>query len=101
MNQKYFRLVCVVALLLALNFAMLPTAEARSLTGSRTAVTGPQDLWSSAIAWLAQLLPGGAGRSMNHVSNATTTGGRTGGGYQTQTGPCIDPLGHSSCQPGQ
>ncbi len=99
MNRKFFRLVCVAALLLALNFVMLPTAEARSLTGSRTAVAGPQSLWSGAIAWLAQLLPGTASRTLSHTSSATETGGRTGGGYQTQTGPCIDPLGRNVCQP--
>jgi hypothetical protein len=101
MNRKHSRLVCVAALLLTLNFAMLPTAEARSLTGSRTAVTSPQKLWSGAIAWLAQLLTGTAGRTLSHASSATGTGGRTGGGYQTQTGPCIDPMGRPLCQPGQ
>jgi hypothetical protein len=93
MNRKYLRLAFVVALLLALNFAILPTAEARSLSGSRTAATGTQDLWSAALAWVRNLLPGDSGRSVRHVSSATTTGGRIGGGYQT--------LGHNVCVPGQ
>jgi hypothetical protein len=102
MNRKYFRLVCVVALLLALNFVLLPTAEARSLAGSRTTVTGTHDLWSTAIAFLTQLLPGfAAGRPLGHVSSAATGGTGTGGGYRTNTGPCIDPLGHGICLPGQ
>jgi hypothetical protein len=100
MNRKYFRLVCTVALLLALSFAVLPTAEARTLAGSRTAITGTHDLWSTALAWMTSLLPGAtAGRPLGHLSSASTTGGTgTGGGYTTNTGPCIDPLGVNRCQ---
>jgi hypothetical protein len=101
MNRKYSRLVCSVALLLVLSFVMLPSAEARNLTGSRTAATGPQDLWSSAIAWLAHLLPGNAGQPVRHLLSASLTGGTGGGGYTTNTGPCIDPLGVNRCQPVQ
>jgi hypothetical protein len=100
MNRKYFRLVCVAAILFALNFAMLSTAEARSLSGSHKAVSGTHDVWSAATAWLAGLLPGGAvKRPVSHTSAASSTGGTYGGGgYQTQTGPCIDPLGGTRCQ---
>jgi hypothetical protein len=98
MNRKYFRLVCTVALLLALNFVVLPTAEARPLAGSRATITGAHDLWSTAIAWLTRLLPSASGRPVRHLSSASIGGG---GGYQTNTGPCIDPLGHSICLPTQ
>lgn len=99
MNRTYSRLVCVAALLLAINFATLPTAEARSLAGSHTAVTGTHDLWSAATAWLASLLPGSTtGRPLNHLSSATTSTGTPSGGYRTNTGPCIDPLGGNRCQ---
>ena len=59
MTTKFFRLVSVVVLLLAITLTVLPTAEARGLSGSRTAVNSTNDLWSAAIAWLANLLPGG------------------------------------------
>jgi hypothetical protein len=94
MNRKFLRLVSVAAVALAINFAMLPTAEARDLSGSRTALTHTSDLWSAAIAWLADLLPGAhATRTTtpSHLVSYTITPGD--GGYRTNTGPCIDPLG--------
>jgi hypothetical protein len=98
MNRKFFRLVSVAAVVLAINVAMLPTAEARGLSGSRTAVTNTNDMWSSAIAWLTSLLPGGNGgraAGLDHRSSALTiTPPPTGGpAMRPNTGSCIDPNG--------
>ena len=99
MNRNFFRFVSVAAVVLAINVAMLPTAEARGLSGSRTAVTNTNDMWSSAIAWLTSLLPGGNtghGAGLEHRSSASTTiiGTGTGGTrMQPNTGACIDPNG--------
>jgi hypothetical protein len=98
MNRNFFRFVSVAAVVLAINVAMLPTVEARGLSGSRTAVTNTNDMWSSAIAWLANLLPGGNtghAAGLEHRSSASTLTG-TGTGSTTirpNTGSCIDPLG--------
>ncbi len=99
MNRTFFRFVSVAALLLAITFVTLPTAEARGLSGSQRAVTSTNDLWSTAIAWLTNLLPGGhAGQrgGLGHLSSASTTTigtGTGGGGYTVNTGSCIDPMG--------
>ena len=98
MNRKFFRLVSVAAVVLAINVAMLPTAEARGLSGSRTAVTNTNDMWSSAIAWLTSLLPGGNtghAAGLEHRTSASTTIGTGTGGttMKPNTGSCIDPNG--------
>ena len=96
MNRKFFRLVSVAAILLAINFTMLPTAEARGLSGSHTAVTSTTDLWSIAISWLVNLLPGGHtghGAGLTHRASAVEVTGTGTGGMRTNTGPCIDPNG--------
>jgi len=99
MNRKFFRLVSVAAILLAINFTMLPTAEARGLSGSHTAVTSTTDLWSIAISWLVNLLPGGHtgnGSGLTHRSSASGTSGTgtsTTPVYRVNTGSCIDPNG--------
>ncbi len=100
MNRNFFRFVSVAAMLLAITFVTLPTAEARGFSGSQRAVTNTNDLWSTAISWLTNLLPGGhagQGAGLTHLSGATTTTG-TGTGtttYQSRpnTGSCIDPMG--------
>jgi hypothetical protein len=100
MNRKFFRFVSVAAVVLAINVAMLPTAEARGLSGSHTAVTSTTDLWSAAIAWLTNLLPGGNtghAAGLNHRSSASSITGTGTGTVDTRmrpnTGSCIDPNG--------
>ena len=99
MNRNFFRFVSVAAMLLAITFVTLPTAEARGFSGSQRTVTNTNDLWSTAIAWLTNLLPGGnagQGTGLTHRSSAsTTTGGTTSTGpvYRVNTGSCIDPNG--------
>jgi hypothetical protein len=97
MNRTFFRFASVAVMLLAISFVMLPTAEARGLSGSQRTVTNTNDLWSTALAWLANLLPGGhagQGAGLSHQSSAsTTTSTGTGGGYTVNTGSCIDPMG--------
>jgi hypothetical protein len=96
MNRKFFRLVSVAAILLAINFIMLPTAEARGLSGSHTAVTSTTDLWSAAITWLTNLLPGGNtghAAGLNHRSSASSITGTVDTRMRPNTGSCIDPLG--------
>ena len=102
MNRTFFRVASVAVLLLAISFAMIPAAEARGLSNSQRAVTSTNDLWSAALAWLSSLLPGGqAGQraGLTHQSSASTTltGTGTGGGYTTNTGSCIDPMGGAKC----
>src|SRR5262245_53258785 len=100
MNRNFFRFVSVAAMLLAISLMILPTAEARGFSGSQKAVTHTNDLWSTAIAWLTNLLPGGNsghGAGLTHQSSATTTTGggttSTGPTYRVNTGSCIDPMG--------
>jgi hypothetical protein len=97
MNRTFFRFVSVAAMLLAITFVTLPTAEARGLSGSQRAVTHTNDLWSTALSWLANLLPGGnagQGAGLTHQSSAATTDTTTTtGGYRVNTGSCIDPNG--------
>lgn len=99
MNRTFFRFVSVAALLLAITFVTLPTAEARGLSGSPRTVSSTNDLWSTALAWLTNLLPGdhaGQRGGLSHLSGASTstTGtGTGGGGYTVNTGSCIDPMG--------
>jgi len=94
MNRKYFRLVSVAAVVLAINVATFPAAEARTLSGSRTTANHTTDLWSASIAWLTGLLPG-SHAGLRPAASATTTigGGTTTGGSRPNTGSCIDPLG--------
>jgi hypothetical protein len=92
--RKYFRLVTVIAVLLAANFVLLPAAEARGLSGSRPAVHSTS-YFEAALAWMTDLL--GLGHpsrpaAPTHLSSASFLGGGT-GGYVTNTGPCIDPNG--------
>src|SRR5262249_14237552 len=82
MRRNFFRLVAVVTMLLAVNFVLLPTAEARSLSGSRPAVHNTTDWFDAALAWMADLL--GLGHATRpaapaHLSGASSTGGTTGG----------------------
>jgi hypothetical protein len=98
MNRTFFRFVSVAAMLLAITFVTLPTAEARGLSGSQRAVTHTNDLWSTALSWLANLLPGGnagQGAGLSHRSSASTLGGTGTGDLQLRpnTGSCIDPMG--------
>ena len=99
MNRTFFRFVSVAAMLLAITIVTLPTAEARGLSGSQRTVTNTNDLWSTAIAWLTNLLPGGnagQGAGLTHQSSAsstTGTGTTTGPTYRVNTGSCIDPMG--------
>jgi hypothetical protein len=96
MNRTFFRFVSVAAMLLAITFVTLPTAEARGLSGSQRAVTHTNDLWSTALSWLANLLPGGnagQGAGLTHQSSAATTDTTTTSGYRLNTGSCIDPMG--------
>ena len=99
MNRNFFRFVSVAALLLAIIFVTLPSAEARGLSGAQRAVTNTHDLWSTALAWIANLLPGGhtgQGAGLTHQSSAATLGTGTGTDTYTvkpNTGSCIDPMG--------
>ena len=98
MNRNFFRFVSVAAMLLAISLMILPTAEARGFSGSQKAVTHTNDLWSTAIAWLTNLLPGGNaghGAGLTHRSSASTLDGTgsTGPTYHVNTGSCIDPNG--------
>jgi len=102
-SHKYFRLVAVIAVLLAANFVLLPAAEARGLSGSRPAVEST-NYFEAALAWMTDLL--GLGHASRpaapaHLSAASLTGGTGGGGvkYVPNTGPCIDPNGNYGCSP--
>jgi len=102
-SRKYFRLVAVVAVLLAANFVLLPAAEARGLSGSRPAVQST-NTFEAALAWMADLLglgPASRPTASAHLSAASLTGGVLDGGikYVPNTGPCIDPLGLNHCGP--
>jgi hypothetical protein len=100
-SRQYRRLIYVVAMLLLVSFAILPTAEARDLSGSRATVSSTSDWWGAAVAWVTELL------NIGHTSNskglthrsAASLGGTTtySGGYQPNTGSCIDPNGTSYC----
>ncbi|HZF08224.1 MAG TPA: hypothetical protein VFE33_05475 [Thermoanaerobaculia bacterium] len=98
MSHKNFRLACVVATILVVTFALLPTAEARDLSGSRPTVHGTTDWFGAAMAWMADLLnPGhGSATGLRHQSSAVTTipGGTT--QMKPNTGACIDPMGGST-----
>jgi hypothetical protein len=93
MNRKYFRLIAVATVALAINVATFPAAEARPLSGSHTTANGTSDLWSATVAWLAGLLPNGH-TGLRHMASATAIGGEMAGGRtQPNTGSCIDPMG--------
>lgn len=97
MNRKYFRLISVVAVVLAINVTTFPVAEARALSGSHTAVSRTTDLWSATVTWLTGLLPNG-NTGLRPAANATTLGGGTSTGTaRPNTGSCIDPLGSTHC----
>ncbi len=97
MNRKYFRLISVAAVVLAINVATFPVAEARTLSGSHTAPTRTSDLWSATITWLTGLLPTGH-TGLRPAANATTSGGGTNTGTaRPNTGSCIDPMGVNHC----
>jgi hypothetical protein len=104
MDRKYFRFACAVAILFVAWSMMLPTAEARTLSGSRTTVTSSTDWFSAAVAWLADLLSfGQTGHQSNSTglthaaaaANGPTTKSGTGG--TGDTGVCIDPMGTGIC----
>src|SRR5436305_12779461 len=95
MSHKNFRLAFVIATILVVTFALLPTAEARDLSGSRPTVHSTTDRFGAAMAWMADLLNLGhsGGAALQHESRAvTTTPGAT---TQTKrnTGSCIHPMG--------
>jgi hypothetical protein len=95
MNRKYFRLVSVAAVVVAMNVATFPAAEARPLSGSHTTANHTSDLWSATVTWLTGLLPGHAG--LRPAARATTSiGGTNTGTAQPNTGSCIDPMGGST-----
>jgi hypothetical protein len=96
MNRKYFRLVSVAAVVLAITVATFPV-EARSLSGSHATAHRTSGLWDAAVTWLGGLLPNGHS-ALRPAANATTEGGNTGGNTtgghaRPNTGSCIDPLG--------
>jgi hypothetical protein len=100
MNRKYFRLVSVTAVVLALNITTFPVAEARTLSGSHAAAHRTSDLWSATVTWFTGLLPSGQTALRPAASATTTIGGGTGTGHsQPNTGSCIDPMG-GHCTPG-
>jgi hypothetical protein len=96
MNRKYFRLISVVAVVLAINIATFPVAEARTLSGSHTAINRTTDLWSATVTWLTGLLPTGH-TGLRPAANATTIGGTNTGTARPNTGSCIDPMGVNHC----
>jgi len=103
MRHNAFRLVAVVAFVLMVNFALLPAAEARGLSGARPAVHNTTDGFAAALAWMANLL--GLGHVSRpaapaHLSAYSVSGTGSGtGGMRTNTGPCIDPNGTTVCNP--
>jgi hypothetical protein len=93
MNRKYFRLISVAAVVLAINVATFPAAEARALSGSHATINRTSDLWGATVAWLTGLLPSGH-TSLRPAARATTTiGGTSTGTSRPNTGSCIDPMG--------
>jgi len=90
MNRKYLRLVGVVTVMLVTGLTVLPAAEARELSGSRFAVTSTTEVMSAALGWMADLL-GLGHKGLSHQASMSIGG--PGGGYHTNTGPCIDPNG--------
>jgi hypothetical protein len=101
MNRKNFRLIAVAAVVLAINVATFPSAEARTLAGSHATANHTTDFWSASISWLTGLLPG-SHAGLHPAANATTTTGGgtpTGGHSHPNTGSCIDPMGVSHCSP--
>jgi hypothetical protein len=98
MNRKYFRLVSVAAVVLAINVATFPVAEARTLSGSHKTANSTSDLWSATVTWLAGLLPNGH-TGLRPAASATAIGGEgtSGGRSQPNTGSCIDPMGVTHC----
>jgi len=98
MSHKNFRLVSVVAVVFVLTFALLPTAEARGLSGSRATVHSTTDWFGAAMAWMADLLNLGhsGATGLQHQSSAVSTipGGTT--QIKPNTGACIDPMGGST-----
>jgi hypothetical protein len=97
MNRMSYRLVCVIIIVLAVNFALLPAAEARGLSGSRATVQSTTDWFGAAMAWMSDLLSFRHTAGLNHQSNASTVIiPPSGGPHATpNTGSCIDPLGGS------
>ena len=100
MNRKYFRLVSVAVVVLALTVATFP-AEARTLSGSHATANRTSGLWDAAVIWLGGLLPNGHS-ALRPAASATTevgsTGGNpTGGHARPNTGSCIDPMGVNHC----
>jgi hypothetical protein len=95
MNRMSYRLVCVIIIVLAVNFALLPAAEARGLSGSRTTVQSTTDWFGAAMAWMSSLLNTGHTAGLHHTSNASTVIIVPPGGPRAtpNTGSCIDPLG--------
>jgi hypothetical protein len=100
MNRKNFRLIAVAAVVLAINVATFPSAEARTLAGSHTTANHTTDFWSASISWLTGLLPG-SHAGLHHAANATTAiGGTSTGTSHPNTGSCIDPMGGiTHCSP--
>jgi hypothetical protein len=92
MDRKFFRFACATAILFVACTLMLPTAEARGLSGSRTTVTSTAAWWTAAVDWFADLVHIGR-------TNHTTSSGLTHQSAASQdtaqptTGGCIDPLG--------
>jgi len=98
MRCKNFRFVAVVAVTLVITFALLPTAEARDLAGSRASVHNTTDWFGAALTWVANLLHPGHGGSagLRHQSSASgviSPPNPGGTHYVPNTGSCIDPLG--------
>ena len=100
MNRKYFRLVSVAAVVLAINVATFPTAEARTFAGSHGTPNRTTDLWSATVTWLAGLLPSGHMGLSPAASALTGSGGTITGISHPNTGSCIDPMGGvTRCSP--
>jgi hypothetical protein len=97
MNRTYFRLIAVVAVVLALNLVTFSAVEARTLSGSHTTANRTTDFWSATVTWLTGLLPSGH-TGLRPAANATGLGGGTGTGTaRPNTGSCIDPMGVNRC----
>jgi hypothetical protein len=105
MNRKSVCLV-VVASVVVLSLTLLPTAEARELSGSRTTVTiaasADAGWWSAAAAWMADLLHLGMTNpapGLTHSAGAVRTQPPTlpPATKTLDNGLCIDPNGGTSC----
>lgn len=101
--QARLRVTVVVALTLVLAGAPAVWAAPRSQTPATT--VGAANWLDSAAAWLGGLLDLFAGitptgktpKGPEATSNAITYIGGGGGGSQTNSGSCIDPLGGNKC----